>query len=168
MSKSLFSPQPAPKVAEALARFLQLEPVELWPLLIALGERQAAERYRRWAELVGDAAHRAELLACAEREEDVALRVEDLHSDADVIQQGIEQRHPDFAERGREFFESGPLEEQFRMQAQAERLGAATWKSCARRHADASARDIYLGCAAMDEQNAESLEAMAAAMAAVA
>jgi len=65
--------------AEVLARVLQRVPREQQPLLIALAERLAAERYRGWADEVGDADRKAGLLACADREEEIARRVEELY-----------------------------------------------------------------------------------------
>ena len=68
-----------PDLAEVLGRVLQRVPLAEQPLLVALAERLAAERYRGWAE--EDPAHAAGLLACAAREEEIARRVEGLYPD---------------------------------------------------------------------------------------
>ena len=61
-----------PDVGEVIAPVLAQVPRERQPLLIALAERMAAERYRGWAGQVEGAAERAQLLACAAREEEIA------------------------------------------------------------------------------------------------
>jgi hypothetical protein len=148
-----------PTLAEALRDFLQRVPVEQQQLLIALSERMAAERYRGWAVLAP--AHRAALLACAEREDEVARRVEALHHGAAATQAEISARNPDLAQLTRSFFAPYSLAKQLRLQAEAERLGAATWRSLAKRQSDAAVRDVFLGCALLEEESAVVLEAMA-------
>jgi hypothetical protein len=78
MSKS---EAPLPDLAVVLGSLLQRVPDEQKPLLIAIAERRAAERYRRWANEVTEPG-RARLLACAEREEQIAALVEALHPGA--------------------------------------------------------------------------------------
>jgi hypothetical protein len=68
-----------PDIGEALAPVIARVPREQQPLLIALAERMAAVRYRDWAAQIGDAAGRAQLLACADREERIAAQVEALY-----------------------------------------------------------------------------------------
>ena len=151
---------PLPSVGEALAPVLARVPREQQPLLIALAERMAAERYRSWAGEVGDTAQREKLIACAGREEEIARRVEALHPDAGAIQRDLVAKHPDVAEINRTLFAGRPLAQQFAIQAAGERLGAATWRSFARDEADASRRDVLLACAELEEANALVLEAL--------
>ncbi len=151
---------PLPSVGEALAPVLARVPREQQPLLIALAERLAAERYRSWAGELLDPAQRAQLLACAEREEEIARRVEALHPGAAALQRELLAQHPDAAEINRSLFAGRPLAQQFRIQAQGERLGAATWRAFARDEADAVHRDTLLACAALEEANALVLEAL--------
>ena len=54
-------------IGEVISGFLRGVPRARQPLLIALAERLAAERYRAWA-VAADDSRRSELLACAERE----------------------------------------------------------------------------------------------------
>ena len=149
-----------PDIADVLGRFLQRVPVGQQPLLIALAERLAAGRYRAWADAVDDAGMKALLAACAAREEEVAVRIEHLHPDAAAIQRTILEANPDLQALGDALFAPYPLDQQWRLQVRAERLGAATWQSFARRQDDARARDALLACAALEEANACALEAL--------
>ena len=49
---------------------------------------------------------------------------------------------------------------QFRIQAQGERLGAATWRALARQEESRAARETYLACAELEEASALVLEAL--------
>jgi hypothetical protein len=149
-----------PNVAELLLPILQRVEPERRPLLIAIAERMAAARYRRWADGSSDAAARESLLACAAREEEIAARVEALHPDASRIQREILASQPDLAEVDRSVFADRPLGEQLAIQAQGERVGASTWRSFAQRESDPARRADYLACAPLEEANAEVLEAM--------
>jgi hypothetical protein len=147
-----------PNVAELLARVLQRVPAERRPLLIAIAERMAAARYRDWASQVADPARRSELLACADREEEIARRVEAMSPEAAAIQRDILAKNADLEEINRSLFAGRPLAQQFAIQAQGERLGAATWRSFARQAEAGRARDTFLSCAALEEQSAAFLE----------
>ena len=152
---------PLPSVGEALAPVLARVPREQQPLLIALAERLAAERYRSWAGELSDPSQRAQLLECGEREEEIARRVEALHPGAAAIQRELLAKHPEAAEINRSLFAGRPLAQQFAIQAQGERLGAATWRAFARHEADAGRRDTLLACAELEEASALVLEALA-------
>jgi organic hydroperoxide reductase OsmC/OhrA len=149
-----------PSVGEALAPVIARVPRAEQPLLIALAERLAAERYRGWAAEIGDASARAQLLACAEREEEIARRVEALFPNAAPVQRDLLAKHPEVAELNRTLFAGRPLAHQFAIQAAGERLGAATWRSFAGREADAGRRDVLLACAALEEESALVLEGL--------
>jgi hypothetical protein len=151
---------PLPDLAQALGPLLQRVPAAHQPLLIAYAERLAAERYRSWAESVASAATKASLLACAEREEEIAQRVESLYPDATALQTQLLSTVPELAAAGRSLFAAYSIEDQFALQANGERLGAATWRSFAKRAADAQARDTFLACAVLEEQSAEFLESI--------
>lgn len=130
-------------------------------LLMALAERMAAARYRAWADNE-EGERRVSLLACAAREEEVARRIEAMHADAADVQAQIRTQNPDIGDVAREFFARFPLDEQYRLQAQAERLGAATWRSLAKRAAEPALRDVFLTCAALEEESAVVLESFSA------
>jgi hypothetical protein len=85
----------SPDIARILGQLLQRVSHAERPLLIAIAERLAADRYRAWAGDLDDPARRSQLLACAEREEEIARRVEALFPDAATIQRDILARNPD-------------------------------------------------------------------------
>jgi hypothetical protein len=148
-----------PTIAETLAPFMKETPLKEQPLLLALLERLAGDRYRAWAsEVKGEAA--STLQKCAEREDEVARLIESLYPAAAAVQARIRERIPDIAGRARALFSVHTLTEQFELQAQGERLGAATWRSLSRRLSDARARDVLVACAALDDENAIALEAI--------
>jgi hypothetical protein len=150
-----------PSVADAVAPILAATPPAERPLLIALAERTAAQRYRDWAEVPDYAARRAELLACADREEEIARRVEAHFPEAAAVQRDLTAKHPDLDAIYRSFFGDRPLAQQFAIQAQGERLGAATWRSFAKSEPDAGIRATFLACAELEEASAVVLESIA-------
>ena len=151
-----------PDVGEVIAPLLAQVPRERQPLLIALAERMAAERYRGWAEQVQGAAERAQLLACAEREERIAAQVEALDPAAAAIQRDLLAKHAELPALNRSLFAGRPLRDQFAIQARGERLGAATWRSFARHESDAARKKTLEACAELEEQSARVLEALLA------
>jgi bacterioferritin (cytochrome b1) len=149
--------QGLPSVGEAIAPILARVAREEQPLLIAYAERLAAERYRGWARAEG-AAHAARLLACAAREEEIARRVEALHADAALRQRRLLAEHPGLLEVNRGLFAGRAWAEQLAIQAAGERLGAATWRSFARKAEDTRSREALLACAELEEASARVLE----------
>jgi len=147
-----------PNIAEALRPLLQRVPVQRQPLLIALAERLAAERYRKWADEVPESDRKSSLLACAHREEEIARRVEALYPAAEATERDLLAQYPDLLEINRSLFAPYSLEEQFQLQAQGERIGAGTWRSFARHGHDARASEVFRGCALLEEENAAFLE----------
>lgn len=149
-----------PDVGAVLAEVLQRVVPERIPLLLAIAERLAATRYRGWAEEVADAAQRPALRACADREEEIARRIEALFPDAADAQRDLLASHPDLAEINRSLFAGRPLAQQFTIQARGERLGAATWRSFAKRAVTDAARATFLACAELEEASAAVLESL--------
>jgi len=152
-----------PNVAEVLGPLLQRTPSEQQPLLIAIAERRAAERYRRWAQEVATEPRMSHLRACADREEEIAGRVEALYPDAEAIQHAILAKNPDLEEINRTLFAGRSLAQQFTIQAQGERLGAATWRAFAQQEQSAARGAVFLACAELEEQSALVLEDILAA-----
>ncbi len=151
-----------PSVAELVGPIIEKVEPDQQPLLIALAERIAARRYRSWADAIGDSADRDRLLACAEREEEIARRVEALFEDTSVVQSELLARYGGLEAAYCELFEGRPLIDQFSMQSRGERLGAATWRAFAAR-SDDIVRDTYLECAKLEEESAVVLEELACA-----
>ena len=151
-------PDALPSVGEIVGPIVAKVAPGQQPLLIALAERIAAGRYRAWAAEIDDAGDRARLLACADREEEVARRVETLFADASEVQADLLAQHAGLEATYRGLFDGRPLADQFTIQAQGERLGAATWRSFAERSDDDGARTTYLDCAKLEEDSADVLE----------
>ena len=148
-----------PDIGAVIAPFLERVPPEEQPLFVALAERMAAERYRRWAALATDAEGRKALLACADREEEIASAVEALTPDAGTVQRALLETNPSLPEINSNLFEGRPLADQWMIQARGERLGAATWRAFAGRDEGAQ-REVFERCARLEEASAEVLEAL--------
>ncbi|MBW2312677.1 MAG: hypothetical protein JRH10_00695 [Deltaproteobacteria bacterium] len=137
---------------------------EQQPAIVALAERIAAGRYRAWGKQVGDAGTREALLACASREDEIATRVEATVPDAAEVQQAALAAHPALPDGYAALFAGLSLAEQWALQAEAERVGAATWRNLA--SADEARSAVYQACAELEETSAAALEALVAAGAA--
>jgi hypothetical protein len=151
-----------PNIGAIIAPLLQRVPRAQQPLLIALAERMAAERYRGWANDPRSHADRDRLLACAAREEEIARRVEGLSANPGAVQQALGEGNPALEELNRSLFAGRPLEQQFTIQANGERLGAATWRAFAEHAESPEVRRVFLGCAELEEESAVVLESIVA------
>lgn len=129
------------------------------PFIIAYVERVAAGRYRKWAAEVADAGQRDRLLACADREESIASRVEALSATAASVQEAFAQAHPELQGAYDGLFAGRSIGAQMRIQANAERLGAATWRALAS-GANEAVREVLASCAPLEEESAATLEAL--------
>lgn len=147
-----------PDIAEFLGRLFQRVSREQQPLLLAHRERLAAARYRSWADEVSKPDRRAGLCACADREDEIARRVEALYPEAASIQRDLVAKTSDLTDIGRSLFAGLSLDQQFIQQARGERLGAATWRAFAQDEKNADARRAFLACALLEEQSAAFLE----------
>lgn len=152
-----------PDIGEVVGRMLQRVPREQQPLLLAQRERVAAARYRGWASEVADPGRRSALLACADREEEIARRVEALYPAAASIQRDILARHPDLTTITGSLFSAYALDHQFILQARGERFGAATWRSFAQNEQNPEAHKVFLDCALLEEESADFLESISGA-----
>lgn len=151
---------PIPNIAEVLRLALRNVEPTLQPLLLAKLERLAAERYRGWASEYADPSIKEGLLACADREEEIARRVESLDPNASAIQDKLLADNPDLLDLNRTLFEGRPLKVQFAMQAQGEMAGAAAWKAYAAAASDPAARDLLGSCGPLEEANAAFLQTL--------
>lgn len=124
---------------------------------IARLERAAAARYREWA--AQDETHRAWLLACADREDEIANRAEKLMP--------VRPEHEDVAEsalaRARTLyaaaFEGHTLRDCMILQAHAERQGSLAWHAFAARAGDEPTKRALLALADLEIQSAEAVDA---------
>ena len=151
-----------PSVGDVVAPIFGSVPEEQRPLLVALAEKIAAGRYRGWVEQASET-DRERLLACAEREEEIARRVESLYPDAAAVQADLLAKHPDIERAYQDLFRGHPVEDQYAIQAGGERLGAATWRAFAASTEREEARRVFLGCAELEEASAAVLEALVGA-----
>ena len=130
------------------------------PLLLAVLERLASQRYRGWADDHPDDSVKRGLSECAEREQEIAQRVESVFTDAEAIQQRLLADNPNIEELNRTLFEGRPLEVQFAMQAQGERAGAAAWAAFAAAADDDRVKTMLDSCRPLEEANAEFLDTL--------
>ena len=149
-----------PNIAEILGAVLRKIDPQLQPLLLAKLERLAAERYRTWASDNPDQSAKDGLLACADREEEIARRVESLNPYASVLQDKLLSGNPELLELNRTLFKERPLKVQFAMQAAGERAGAAAWKAFAAGASDPSARELLQSCSPLEQANADFLQTL--------
>lgn len=148
-----------PNIVEILRAALQKVDPRIQPLMLAKLERLAAQRYRAWAAECEDSV-REGLLACADREDEIARRVESLTNDAAAIQDRLSSDYPELMELNRTLFAGRPLKVQFAMQADGERAGAAAWNSFAAVTQDLSSQELLRGCSALEQANADFLQTL--------
>lgn len=149
-----------PDIADVVSGILQRVPRDQQPILLAQRERVAATRYRGWASEITDPGRRSAFLACADREEEIARRVEALYPAAASIQREILAKNPDLTSITGSLFAAYPLDLQFILQARGERFGAATWRSFAQGEQNPEARKVFLDCAVLEEESAAFLESL--------
>jgi hypothetical protein len=149
-----------PNVAEVLAGVLRNIDPRLQPFLLARLERLAAQRYRTWAIDHPEQSVREGLLACADREEAIASKVESLEPNATAIQDKLLSDHPELLDLNRTLFEGRPLKVQFAMQAEGERAGAAAWRAYASAASDPSVQQLLQSCSPLEEANADFLQTL--------
>jgi len=118
------SEAPVPDVAAILAPMLRSMPAPLLPFFLSRLERGAASRDREWADQVSDPEQRAALLACADRETEIADRVEALFPVAPPEVKQVDEAVPAARDAYFAVFEGRSLRGQWRVQAAAERQGS--------------------------------------------
>ena len=115
--------------------------------------------YRLWAAQV-DEHERDGFLRCAEREEDIAARVEALEPEAVTLRRQLKATlPPDLDAQVRAVYAGRPLEEQWEIQRRAERAGKKTWENFAAAESDRTGRAVLRTCAAMEDESASFLAA---------
>ena len=147
--------QPA-SIVEAFAPLLPHLAEEEVPLVLAILERIAGEKYRGWAEDSADPFERAGLLACAAREDEIADFIESLSADSQTRVSALHSRFPDLLERYDSVMDGRSRREQLRIQSEGE-LGGADYM---RQFADATAGAIsarFASLALCEEANSRFL-----------
>lgn len=143
-----------PNFGELLAGHLGQLPPETIPGLLAELERNAGERYREWAEEFPGAAEG--LLACADREDDIAARVGALFPISTENQSLVDQVVPGAVGVFLQVFDGLAPLGQITIQANAERQGAAAWRGMVSAYPQA-AEDLE-SLAKTEEANADFLD----------
>jgi len=150
-----------PNFGALLAPFIGQVPEERRPRFLALLERGAAERYRRWAEDLPD--HAEGLLACAAREDEIADRVERVFAADDPALEHMRALLPGARDTYYGVFHGLSPWDQLRIQADAERQGANAWRSIAAGVTDGAVLAELRACSALEEESAAYLERLVAA-----
>lgn len=148
-----------PNIGALLASYITQVPEPARPRFLALLERGAAERYRIWAKELPESA--SGLIECSKREDEIADRVEALFSLDEVGRAKLEALIPGARETYYKLFEGLKPLEQVRIQANAERQGAAAWRGMAASIADPKIREELERCAGLEEASADYLDALA-------
>ena len=115
-----------PNFGELLAEHLDQVPPETLPYMLSQLERTAAARYRGWAEAVPE--YREGLMACAEREDEIADRVEALFPPSAEQKQLVSELIPAAKDTYYAVFADYTPIEQMTIQADAEKQGANAWQ----------------------------------------
>jgi hypothetical protein len=148
-----------PSIARVVGGLIGAVPKGRRPLFVALAERLAAERYRRWAGAATEPV-RSGLLACAAREDEIASRVAALYGEAAALEREIQAAHPELDRVYELLFAGRPLAEQLTIQAAGERAGAVAWRTFAEQAAGEPARATFLECALLEEASAAYVESL--------
>lgn len=139
-----------PNFGELLAEHLGQLPAEALPYMLSQLERTAAARYRGWAEDVPE--HKEGLLACADREDEIAERVEAMFPPSDTHRHLVANLMPAAKATYYQAFAGYTALEQMQIQEDAERQGANAWQGLKEAYPDKSAQldelsEIELGSA---------------------
>jgi len=115
-----------PNFGELLAPFLSQLPAEALPYMLSQLERTAADRYRYWADAIPE--HATGLLSCAQREDEIARRVEAMFPPSDRHRELVADLIPSAKETYYQVFSEYTPLEQMRIQEDAEKQGANAWQ----------------------------------------
>jgi hypothetical protein len=146
----------APDFALLLGPYIEAVPATAFAGFLAGLERTAAARYRGWAEM--DESWRSELLACAAREDEIAEKIDRLFPVAAADLAAVRATLPAARDEYYAVFADLELREQLRIQADAERQGAAAWRGLATQQTDAAIHRELESCALLEEESADCLE----------
>lgn len=123
---------------------------------IARLERSAAMRYREWAE--ESASLREGLIACADREDEIADRAEKLRpvwpEHEEIVERALAEARRLYAGA----FEGHSLEDRILLQAHAERQGSLAWIGFASQTEDEAERQALLALADLEVASADYID----------
>jgi len=150
--------QSFPNFGALLAPYIVQVPDESRPRFLALLERGAAERYRGWAAELPE--HAEGLMACAAREDEIADRIERVFAIDDSLLPALHAPLPGARDTYYAVFSGLAPAEQLRIQANAERQGAAAWRGIASGITDPAVLAELECCSALEETSADYLDAL--------
>lgn len=149
-----------PNFGALLLPVLSKVPADGRTRFLALLERTAAARYRGWATDMPAAAE--VLLACADREDAIADRIEAAFPIDAALLAELQTLLPEARDLYYGAFAGHPTESQLRMQADAELQGAAAWRSIAGRIDDPALIAALEACSAIEEESSRAVSALLA------
>jgi rubrerythrin len=154
---------PSPSFVDRIRPLIAHRPRGEQLFLAALLENGAAERYREWAGKAADPDFAEGLRECAEREDTVAGNVRkhfgtELRQPADLSELIAAVQKEVVV-----LFGGLSMEEQFDVQAKAERGGQQLWVELAAAESDSSLKEVFEECAKLEAASAEFLEKHGAA-----
>jgi hypothetical protein len=149
-----------PRFGELLGPYIARVAPETMPRFLALLERGAADRYRRWADQLPE--HREGLLRCADSEDEIADHIDGAFDLDESLREQLVAPLPEALQTYYEVFAPLPIWDQLRIQADAERQGAAAWRGIASRHPDPAVIDVLETCSRLEEASADFLDELIA------
>jgi hypothetical protein len=151
----------SPDFGQLLAPYISAIPQASQPAFLAQLERTAAQRYREWAQALPQ--HAKGLIECAEREDEIARRIEKIlpaasEQDQKLITVTIVPAKNCYYQA----FSSLTIWEQLYIQANAERQGAAAWRMIASQFTDKITTEALEACSSIEEKSADYVDALLA------
>ena len=131
------------------------------PRFLALLERTAADRYRRWASELPEQAD--VLLECAKREDEIADRVEAIFPIAAEKLLELQALLPQARDIYYAAFDGLNVVDQILIQADAELQGANAWRSVASRLSDPTMLAELATCSELEEASSRAVRAQLSA-----
>jgi hypothetical protein len=149
-----------PNFGELLAPYIGAVPESAVPNFLALLERGAAERYRMWAEALPE--QREGLLSCAAREDQIADHADALYPLDPALAEAVAAPLPAARDTYYAVFAELDVIDQLRVQANAERQGAAAWRGMMSEENPAAVNETLEAMAHLEETSADFLDALLA------
>lgn len=146
-------------IVEAFEPLLPELAEEEIPMAVAMIERIAAQQYRAWADGADDPIERAGLIACADREDEIAAFIESIDPDAASRVAELNARFPDLQERYDSVLAGRSREEQLRIQSEGE-LGGADYMRQFAEATDGAVSARFASLAFCEEANSKFLAAL--------
>jgi rubrerythrin len=131
------------------------------PILVAFVERSVGSVYREWASEASSSEARAQLTAAAEREDENAGVLESRAPDAAMRLARLRESHAQLETLVSSALDGLSRPDQMRALAHAERSGGSLYRAFAEETEDPAYRAALLDCESREQDNAETLEALA-------